>query len=163
MSEKEKTEAGHDQAHALYLSRDYDFSRETVFGMFVDEKKAAKFWGPAGAVKDVFEFDARPGGAIRVHDRNNEGFVAKTSGTVTQVVVPELIEFRSSTAIGEGTAPFDVIQTIRFEALGPKKTRVTIHVRILDVGGFPGGAISLEGGFMGGWGETLGMLQRDLR
>ena len=32
--------------------------------MFTDAKKAAKFWGPEGAVKLVFELDPRPGGAI---------------------------------------------------------------------------------------------------
>jgi uncharacterized protein YndB with AHSA1/START domain len=146
---------------AVKISRDFDFPRATVFNMFTDPKKAAKFWGPEGAVKLVFEFDARPGGAIRIHDRY-EGKTAKTSGTVTEVVVPELLVFRSATTPEGGTAPWEALQTVMFEELGPRTTRVTVLVKILATGSFPAGVESLEEGFQGGWGETLDMLQREL-
>ena len=162
MNPKWKSEATDGERNAVEVSRDYDFPRKLVFDMFTDPKKAAKFWGPEGAVKLVFEFDAKPGGAIRIHDRNSEGNVTKTSGTVTELVTPELLVFRSTTIFREGAAPFEALQTLKFEELGPKRTRVTARVKILALGAFPADVESLEGGFMGGWGETLDMLQREL-
>ncbi len=163
MSEKWTSEATDGERSAVEISREYDFPRKSVFEMFTDPKRAAKFWGPEGADKLVFEFDARPGGTIRIHDRNSEGNVAKTSGTVTKVIVPELLVFRSATIFREGSAPFEALQTLKFEELSPRRTRVTAFVKILALGSFPADVESLEAGFAGGWGETLDMLQRELR
>jgi uncharacterized protein YndB with AHSA1/START domain len=147
---------------AVRISRDFDFPRESVFQMFIDAKKAAKFWGPEGAVNLLFELDPRPGGAMRIHDRY-EGITNKTSGTVVEIVVPELLVYRSATTIGEGTAPFEALQTVTFEQLSPQRTRVTALVKILATASFPGGVDSLEAGFQGGWGQTFDRLQRELR
>lgn len=49
-----------------------------------------------------------------------------------------------------------------FEELNPKRTRVTVFVKIIETGSFPGGVESLKEGFQGGWGETFDMLQRAL-
>lgn len=163
MNPKWRNEAADGARNAVTMSRDYDFPRELVFGMFTDAKRAAKFWGPEGAVKLVFEFDATLGGAIRIHDRNSEGNVVRTSGTVLEVVVPELLVFRSATEFRDGSAPFEVLQTVKFEELSPKRTRVTVLVKVLELGAFPGDVEDLEAGFLGGWGETLDMLQRELR
>jgi uncharacterized protein YndB with AHSA1/START domain len=162
MKPKWSQESTDGERSAVKISRDFDFPRESVFNMFTDEKKAAKFWGPEGSVKLVFEFDPRPGGAIRIHD-HYKGKTAKTSGTVTQIVAPELLVFRSTTTPPEGTAPWEALQSVTFEALSPTKTRVTVRVKILATGSFPGGVESLEEGYQGGWGETFDKLQRELR
>ncbi len=163
MNQKWKNEATDGERDAVEIIRDYDFPRRAIFDMFTDSKKAAKFWGPEGAVKLVFEFNATPGGAIRIHDRHSDGDVAKTSGTVVEVVAPELLVFRSATTFREGAAPFEALQTVKLDELSPERTRVTVRVKVLEMGAFPGDAEDLEAGFMGGWGETLDMLQRDLR
>src|SRR5579862_3134426 len=144
------------------ISREFDFPRKLVFEMLTDPKKATKVWGPEGAVKLVFELDPRPGGAIRIHDYY-EGKTAKTSGTILQIVVPELLVFRSVTAPEDGTVPWEALQTITLDELAPKRTRVTVHVKVLSKGSFPGGVASLEAGYQGGWGETFDMLQREIR
>lgn len=146
----------------MKTSRVFDSPRETLFGMFTDAKKAATFWGPEGAVRHVFELDPRPGGALKIHDLDSEGTVHKTTGTVVSIVVPELFVFKSRTLPAEGGAPWEALQTLTFEALGPRRTRVTVEVKVLAVGSFPGGPDSLEEGFQGGWGETLEMLDREL-
>ena len=161
MNQQSKKESTHEERHDVELSRVYDFPRESVFNMFADPKKAVKFFSPEGAVKLLFEWDPRPGGAIRIHDRY-EGTTHKTEGTILEFVAPELLVYRSATQ-GEGDAPFEALQTMKFESLGPKKTRVTILVKVLTPGSFPGGIESLAEGFKGGWGQTLDMLQRELR
>ncbi|HYK93820.1 MAG TPA: SRPBCC domain-containing protein [Thermoplasmata archaeon] len=150
------------QRRAVKISREFDFPREWVFQMLTDPKKAAKVWGPEGAVKLVFELDPRPGGAITIHDQY-EGKTAKTTGTITEFVEPELLVFRSVTTPEEGVAPWEALQTVTLEELTPTRTRVTVLVQILATGSFPGGVESLEEGFQGGWGETFDMLQRQLR
>jgi len=52
---------------------------------------------------------------------------------------------------------------VTLEELSPRRTRVTVLVKVLTNGSFPGGVESLEEGFQGGWGQTLDMLQRALR
>jgi uncharacterized protein YndB with AHSA1/START domain len=156
-----KPSAERDRAE-VELSREYDFPRELVFRMFTDRDKAIKLYSPEGAVKLDFELDPRPGGAFRVHDRF-DGTEGRTSGTITEIVVPELLVFRTATSINGATPPFEVLQSVKFEALGPKRTRVTIRVKILEVGAFVGGAEALAEGFLGGWGQTLDIVQRELR
>lgn len=159
-SGKESTDG---ERNAVRITREFDFPRETVFRMFTDPQRAAKFWGPEGAINLVFELDPRPGGAMRILDRNTEGMIGKTSGTILEIAVPELLVFRSVTTMGEGTPPFEAEQTVTFEALSPQRTRVTALVKVLSAGSFPGGVEGLAEGFRGGWGETFDRLQRALR
>ncbi len=145
------------------ISREFDFPRESVFGMFIDPKKATKFWGPEGADTLLFEVDPRPGGALRIHDRHSDGSVFRTSGTILEIIVPELLVFRSATAPAEGAALFEAMQTLTFEELSAKRTRVTASVKVLSTGSFPGGVESLEEGFQGGWGQTFDRLAREMQ
>jgi uncharacterized protein YndB with AHSA1/START domain len=161
MNPRSKEESTYMERNAITVYRDYDFPRESVFSMLTSRTTASKFFSPEGAEKVVFEWDPRPGGAIRIHDRDAKGHFGKTSGTIVELVAPELLVFRSTTSVN-GTAPFDALQTVKFEELGPTKTRVIVRVKVLQPGGFPGGVESLEQGFMGGWGQTLDMLQREL-
>jgi uncharacterized protein YndB with AHSA1/START domain len=144
------------------VSREFDFPRRSVFDRLTDPKKGSVSWSPEGAVNLVFELDPRPGGAIRIHDRDSEGNVAKTTGTVVDIVVPELLVVRTATTLRTGTEPWEALQTLRFEELTPRKTRVTILVKVLATGTFPGGVEALEEGFQGGWGEVLEKVQRAL-
>jgi len=164
MNQKRKKESKDAERDAVTLTRDYDFPREAVFRMLTDRKTASKFFSPEGGQKLVFEWDPRPGGTIRIHDRHpDDGTIFMTYGTIVEFLAPELLSFRSTTTPGEGNAPFEALQTVRFEQLSPKRTRVTVLVKVLSPGSFPGGAESLEEGFLGGWGQTLDLLQRELR
>ena len=139
---------------------DYNFPRRAIFDMLTDPKRAVKVWGPEGAVKHLFEMDPRPGGVITIHDGDAEKIHARTSGTILEFVAPERFVFRSATTPADGGAPWEALQTVTLEELGPKRTRLTILVKILANGSFPGGAESLEEGYMGGWTDTLSMLRR---
>ncbi len=149
---------------ATTISRDYDFPRESVFSMCTDPQKAAKwFLSPEGGVTVLFELDARPGGTVRLHGHHGDGQVFKTTGTFVEIAVPERIVLRTVTTPPGGAAPFEALQTLIFEQLAPQRTRVTVLVRVLNAGSFPGGVKSLEEGFQGGWDGTLRLLDRELR
>lgn len=146
------------------IARDFDFPRKAVFKMFTDPKKAAKWFGtPEGAVTVLFELDARPGGSLRIHDRQPGGSVHKTSGTVLEVVEPERIAFKSATSLQDGTAPFEALQTVTLEEITSTRTRVIVDVKVLSARSFPGGAESLLEAFEEGWGQTFDKLQRELQ
>lgn len=108
----------------------------------------------------AFELDPRPGGAIRIQGRY-EDEENETVGTILEIVVPELFVFKTATTLGDGRA-HEALQTMRFEELGPTRTRVTVTVKIGTAGSFPGGVVSLEEGYRGGWGQTLDRLQSRL-
>jgi uncharacterized protein YndB with AHSA1/START domain len=163
MNPMAKKGSKHAERDAITVTRDYDFPRASVFSMLTDPKKAVKVWGPEGSVKRVFELDLRPGGALTIHDGDSERILARTSGTVLDVVAPELLVFQSSTTPADGSAAWEAMQTVKLEELGPRRTRVTVLVKVLEPGSVPGGVESLEEGYQGGWRETLDMLGRALR
>lgn len=164
MSETEARETAAGERSVARITREFDFDRETVFGMFTDSKKAEKWFGtPEGAETVLFELDARPGGTIRIHDRWPGGPLHRTVGTVVELISPERFAFRSTTTLEEGAAPFEALQTVTLEAIGLERTRVVVVVRVLSPGSVPGGVEDLVQGFTGGWGETLDKLQRELR
>ena len=146
------------------ITREFDFPRASVFKMFSDPSRAAKWFGsPEGAITVLFELDPRPGGTIRIHDREPGGPVHKTSGIVLEIVEPERFAFRSTTALQEGTTPFEALQTVTLEEVTPRRTRVTVVVKVLSAGSVPGGVHSLLEGFNGGWSETFDKLERVLQ
>jgi uncharacterized protein YndB with AHSA1/START domain len=162
MNQKWGKESNDGDGSAAQVSKEFDFPRKSVFDLLTDPKKGPVSWSPEEAVNLVFELDPRPGGAIRIHDRDREGNVHKTSGTVVEIVVPELLVVKTATTPAAGTAPWEALQTLTFEELSPKRTRVTVRVQVLATGSFPGGVESLEEGFQGGWGEVLERLRRTL-
>jgi uncharacterized protein YndB with AHSA1/START domain len=162
MTTEWRNESADGERIAVKISKVYDFPRESVFQLLTDPKKAGKVWGPEGSVKHVFELDPRPGGAITIHDGDSERIYARTTGTILEIVPPKRLVFKSATTPSEGTAPWEALQTVTLDELGPKRTRVTVLVKVLANGSFPGGVESLEEGFQGGWEETLDMLGREL-
>lgn len=162
MNPEQRKEPAVGERSAATVTREFDFPRAAVFDLLTDPKKGAVSWSPEEAVNLVFELDPRPGGAIRIQDRDGEGNVAKTTGTVVDIVIPELLVVRTSTTPPSGAAPWEALQTVRFEQLGPRRTRVTVSVKVLATGSFPGGVRSLEEGYQGGWGEVLEKLRKAL-
>jgi len=162
MNPKEGKVATGRERDVMSISRDFEFPRATVFRMFTDPDKAVKLYSPEGAEKLDFQLDPRPGGVFRVHDRF-EGRTGRTSGNVVEIVVPELLVLKTATTMQPENASFEALQTVKFEALGARRTRVTIEVRVIDARTFPGGAAGLLEGFEGGWGQTLDIVQRELR
>lgn len=152
------------KSHQVKVTREFDCPREVIFGMVTDPKKAVKWFGsPEGAVKLDFELDARPGGKIKLQDRHSDGTTFQTTGTFVEVLPPERISFTTATKPEGGSVPFEALQTMIFEEIGPRRTRLTVLVEVLAAGEVPGGVESLVEGYRGGWGDTLEMLRTELR
>ena len=146
---------------AVEITRDFDAPRESVFRMWTDAKKVAKWWGPEGSTNVLCEVDPRPGGAIRIDDRGPDGLVYSLTGTFSKVSAPELLVFRGASPGAGKWAPWEALNTVTFEELGPRKTRVRVTVQVVMAE--QAQRESLEQGFRGGWAESLEKLQRALR
>ena len=150
---------------ALTIVRVFDFPRESVFKMWTDPKKVAEWWGPEGCVNIVSEVDARTGGRMRVDQRSPRGDVSSFKATFERVIPLELLIYKAkspgtSDEYG-GYSAHETLETVTFEELGPKRTRVTVVTEILA--GPLDERESLLDAFRGGWGESLDKLQRSLR
>jgi uncharacterized protein YndB with AHSA1/START domain len=163
MSLRRKSELIVGEQNAVEITRVFDFPRDSVFSMWTDPRQVAKWWGPEGCLTVVCEVDPRPGGAMRIDVRTPEGTIYPMSGSFEKIVVPELIIFRSAASGGDDAAPWETLNTVTFEELSPKRTRVTVLVNVVAAGSWPGDLDSLKKGFKGGWAQSFDKLQRALR
>lgn len=146
---------------AIKVTRVFDFPRESVFRMWTDPRKLAEWWGPEECVVVLSEVDPRPGGAIRVDQRFPDGEMRRMTAIFEKVIPPELLVYRNASLGEAGFSPWEARNTVTFEELGPKRTRVTVITAI--VAGPQEERESLKEGFRNGWGQSFEKLQRALR
>ncbi len=142
------------------IARVFNFPRDSVFRMWTDPKKLAEWWGPAGCVTLLSEVDPRPGGMMRVDQRNADGSFYSSNCTFEKVISPELLVFRSASPGTADFSPWEALYTITFEELGPRETRVTAITKV--VAGPREERKSLMKAYTEGWGQSLDKLQRAL-
>jgi uncharacterized protein YndB with AHSA1/START domain len=146
---------------AVKVSRIFDYPRETVFKMWTDPTKLAEWWGPEGSVTINSEVDPRPGGEMRVDQRNADGIIYSFMAIFEKVIPSERLVFRHASPGTAGFAPWEALHTVTFEELGPKRTRVTAVTT--TIAGPREERESLKEAYTAGWGQSLDKLQRALR
>lgn len=142
---------------AIKITRVFAFPRESVFKMWTDPKKLAKWWGPEWSVTLLSEVDPRPGGAIKVDQRNPDGAIYSFKAVFEKIVPPELLVYRHVSPSTAGFSPWEALHMITFEELGPRSTRITAETRV--VAGPQEERKSLKKAYMTGWGQSLDKLQ----
>ncbi len=146
---------------AVKITRVFDFPRESVFRMWTDPKKLGEWWGPAGCVTLLSKVDPRPGGAMRIDQRNADGAYHSFNATFEKVIPPELLVYKNASPGTADFSPWEALYTITFEELGPRRTRVTAVTKV--VAGPLEERESLMEAYREGWGQSLDKLQRALR
>jgi uncharacterized protein YndB with AHSA1/START domain len=154
MKERKKDAPG-TRIRELTLTRVFAAPRELVFRAWTDPGHVARWWGPMGFTNPVCDWDARPGGAIRVHMRGPDGVVYPMAGVFHEVVPPERLVF-TSTAMedAEGNPQLEVLNTVTF-AEQDGKTTLTVHAVVVKAGPAAAGAL---GGMEEGWNQSLDKL-----
>src|SRR5436190_8252782 len=74
-SKERNSAAANAPQRELVLTRVFDAPREVVFRAWTDPERLAQWWGPRGFTNPRCEWDARPGGAIRVDMKGPDGTV----------------------------------------------------------------------------------------
>lgn len=142
-------------ARELTLIRIFDAPRSRVFKAWTDRELLAKWWGPKSFTNPVCEFDARPGGKIRIDMRAPNGTVYPMTGTVLEVVEGERLVFKSVAEDRDGNTLIEGHTIVTFEDLGAK-TKVTIQARAAAIVPI---AVEMLKGMKAGWTGSLEKLE----
>ena len=153
-------------ADELIDDREYAAPRELVFEVWTVAEHFARWFGPHGADMPFCEIDARPGGAIRFHNRFlSTGEQVSIKGVFDEVVAPSRLRFTFTfvDADDRPTAPprvsdwpvgVHIVMTVELHAT-PRGTRMTVHQRVAEpsAAGIP--SVVRHRKLAGvGWGQT---------
>jgi uncharacterized protein YndB with AHSA1/START domain len=108
----------------LFITREFEATRELVFKAYTDEKIYAQWLGPRGLETWFEVFEPVSGGKYRFTQKDKDGNQYSFHGVTHEVLLNERII---------GTFEFDglpeaghvVLETTRFEALPGNRTRIT--------------------------------------
>ena len=115
----------------------------------------AQWWGPAGFTNPVCEWDARPGGLIRIDMQAPDGTVIPVHGVFHEVVEPEWLDFTTTAyADAEGSDQLQVRHNVTFEELDGK-TKLTLQSHVIKT--TPATAPALAG-MEDGWNQSFDRL-----
>jgi uncharacterized protein YndB with AHSA1/START domain len=137
------------------ITRVFAAPRALVFKAWTDPQHLAQWWGPHGFTTPVCEFDARVGGALRIHMRGPDGTIYPMHGVIRELVAPERLVFSSVATDTAGKPLIDQLTTVTFvEQNG--KTTMTMHSRAAAVAEVGVGHLQ---GMEIGWTQTIDRLE----
>ncbi len=113
---------------SLTLVRSFEAPRALVFSLWTDPKHIVRWWAPHGFTVPAAEFDARPGGKLRIDYRTSDGFVFANHGEVREVSEPERLVFTTEYR-EEGKLLVVLLMTVSFAEDGAK-TRMTLRIDV---------------------------------
>jgi uncharacterized protein YndB with AHSA1/START domain len=142
----------------LTMTRRFAAPRDVVFKAFTEPERLKRWWGPRGFTNPVCEFDARPGGAIRINMRGPDGVVYPMTGEVKEVKPPERLVFASAAMDEQGNPLLEALNTFTFAETGGETT-MTLHVTVTKTVGL--GAQYLKG-MEQGWSQSLERLEKEV-
>jgi uncharacterized protein YndB with AHSA1/START domain len=107
----------------IFIEREFDAPRELVFKAFTDPELYVQWIGPRGLTTMLETFESRNGGSWRFIQKDPEGNEFAFHGVNHEVQPPERIigtfEFEGLPEKGHV-----ILQTVRFEALHGKRTKM---------------------------------------
>ena len=112
----------------ITITRVFDAPPAVVFKAWTDAAQLAQWWGPKGFTNPVCEFDARIGGAIRIHMRAPDGSIYPMKGEVREIIPPQRLAFTNIAVDETGSHIIEGFTTVTFADEGGK-TRLTLHTR----------------------------------
>jgi uncharacterized protein YndB with AHSA1/START domain len=134
--------------------------RSLTWRSWTDARHVAEWWGPAGFTNPVCEWDARPGGLIRIDMQAPDGSVVPMRGIFHDVREPEWLDFTTTSfADGEGPDQLQVRHNVTFDEQDGK-TILTLQSRVVET-------ISATTPFLAGmedvWNQSLDRLAELLK
>jgi uncharacterized protein YndB with AHSA1/START domain len=131
----------------LVITRDFAAPRALVWQAWIDFNHARNWMGPAGHPMQSMQNDLRVGG----HWRNvmrHDGKELPQSGIYREIREPHLLSFTFAWEEPDGSRGHETLVTVRFDEIGPNKTRMTFQQGV-----FP--TTSIRDGHRGGWNRAL--------
>jgi uncharacterized protein YndB with AHSA1/START domain len=110
----------------LILTRIFYAPRPLVFKAWVEQERAAVWWGPQGFTILSCEMDARRAGAWRIRMRSSRGTLHIKRGVYQEIVSPERLVFTYAWEDAHGVPGHETLVTVRFED-HENATKLTLH------------------------------------
>ncbi len=133
------------------IVRAFDAPRELVWRAWTEPALLAEWWGPRGFTNPVCEWNARPGAALHVVMRAQNGTEYPMAGEFREVAAPEKLVFTGGALDDAGHMMFELLHTVTF-AERKGGTTVTIRTRVTKASA---GAERYIGGFEAGMTQSL--------
>lgn len=114
-------------AREIVQMREYDAPRDLVWEAWTKPEHVDQWWGPNGFVTRTESMEVRPDGLWRFTMTAPDGTVFPNHQLYMDVAAPERLIYAHGA--GDETAPPHFYVTVIFEALAPKRTRVTMTSR----------------------------------
>ncbi len=110
----------------LFITREFEASRELVFEAFTDPELLIHWLGPKDMTMKIDYYDARSGGSYRYVHTDKNGNAYAFSGVIHEITAPEraIQTFEFEGMPNKGHVSLD---TAIFETLPGNRTRLTIH------------------------------------
>jgi uncharacterized protein YndB with AHSA1/START domain len=111
----------------LFVTREFDIPRESVFQAFTDPEILVQFFAPFDYTMHFNYHDYRTGGNYSWYNKNKQGKTLCTfNGVIHELYTPERLvqtsEFMESPQRGNA-----ILEIITFEKLPNNRTKITIH------------------------------------
>ena len=146
-------------AKEVIINRLFNASREMVFEAWTDQQLVSQWWGPQGFSNPVVEWNARPGGSIRIEMKAPDGIVYPMKGTFISVNAPDRLTFVSTAYDQNNNRLFEVVTDVVFTEQNGV-TRLSMTATVYNAAA---GAERYTGGMIAGWNQSLDKLAKELR
>lgn len=134
------------------FTRVFNAPRSLVFKVWTEAEHLAKWWGPHHFTSTILEFDARPGGAIRIDMRGPDGAIFAMGGNFEEIEEPyRLVLTTMALHVETGTPYLKVVNTVAFTEQNGRTT-MTLHAAVIEA--LPEASYALSG-METGWTQSL--------
>jgi uncharacterized protein YndB with AHSA1/START domain len=113
----------------LTISRVFDAPRELMFRLWTEPEHIRRWWGPRDFTVPHAEFDARPGGKLRIDYRGPDGVVFANHGEVREVSPHDRLVFTTEYRHGGEKLLVALLHTVEFRDEGDK-TRIDLTIAV---------------------------------
>jgi len=148
-----------EQLTRLSIQREFDAPRALVWKMWTDPAHVAVWWSPEHFTNPVVEMDVRPGGAIHMVMRGPDGNDYPFDGRFVSIDEPGRLVMRTWVNGADGSAWFEVEQTVRFEEIDGR-TIMRFQAVVVEARADALGPLS---GMEAGWSQSLDKLAAHVR
>ena len=120
---------GAEKLPQLRFTRRFDAPRELLFAVWTDPKHIVRWWGPHDFSVPHAEFDARPGGQLRIDFRGPDGVTFPNFGEVREMSPPDRLVFTTQYRHGGEELLVELLHTAEFREEGGR-TRLDLTVKV---------------------------------
>jgi uncharacterized protein YndB with AHSA1/START domain len=143
-------------AREMIVTRTFACPRERAFRVWTEPAHLTNWWAPHGFSTPNPVLETFVGGRVELDMRTPDGMLLRSSGTIEEIVPPELLAFTLAVLEFDGRRRFCVMNTVTFAELDGGGTEMVLHVEVVEA--TPAAAFNLKN-MPRGWSETLEKLE----